>query len=374
MDLSTEFPVTEKMIHLNHAAVGPWPRATAEAVKAFADENLQQASLDYPQWLKREERLRGRIRQLVHARSVSEIALVKNTSEGLSFVAAGLDWQRGDNIVGIRQEFPSNRFPWLALKTRGVDFRQLDFDTCESSPEEALQALCDDRTRLLSVSAVQYSNGFRLDLERLGEFCRLNDILFCVDAIQQVGAMPFDVQHIRADFAVADGHKWMLAPEGLGFFYVREEIMERLSPSQFGWHMAEAMSDYGAAGFTPAESARRFECGSPNMLGIHALDASLGLLLDIGIDKVWNDISRKVKTLRTGLEAMPGIEILSDTSEERASGILTFRSNDVDTAELFNRLQEGGVFCAQRGGGIRLSPHFYTPDSHLEMVFLLVEE
>ncbi|MEJ2308725.1 MAG: aminotransferase class V-fold PLP-dependent enzyme [Gammaproteobacteria bacterium] len=371
MDLASQFPLTGTLIHLNHAAVAPWPRVTAEAVKAFADENMKQASLDYPRWIRTEERLRERIRQLVNARSASEIALVKNTSEGLSFVASGIDWHRGDNVVGIRQEFPSNRFPWLALESRGVAFRQLDLDSCGGDPEAALIALCNERTRLLSVSAVQYANGFRMDLVRLGEFCRRNGILFCVDAIQQAGAIPFDVRRICADFAVADGHKWMLAPEGLGFFYVREEVRDNLALTQYGWHMAQELSDYAAEAFRPAESGRRFECGSPNMLAIHALDASLGLLLETGIDEVWRCLSERMTVLRSGLGAIPGIDILSDCSETRLSGILTFRSADDDA--LFSRLQEGGVFCARRGGGIRLSPHCYTPLPLLETALGLIE-
>jgi cysteine desulfurase/selenocysteine lyase len=373
IDPASAFPVSENLIHLNHAAVGPWPRVTADAIKAFAEENALRGSLDYTKWIETEQRLREQLAALLNAASASEIAFVNNTSEGLSIVASGIDWREGDHVVGIRQEFPSNRFPWLALRQKGVEFSQLDLACCEADPETALMAMCNEKTRLVTVSAVQYATGFRMDLERLGQFCRSRGILFSVDAIQQAGAIPLDLQQIKADFATADGHKWLLAPEGLGFFYIREELLDKLLLTRFGWHMAEEMSDYDAVDFLPARSARRFECGSPNMLGIQALSASVGLLLDIGLENVWESISRRMALLRSGLESMRGIEILSDGSPGRRSGILTFRLSQRDPAELFSCLQEADVFCALRGGGIRLSPHFYTPLGQIERTLSLIE-
>ena len=361
------FPTLD-CIHLNHAAVAPWPQVTVDAVHAFASENARQGSLAYPQWLAVEQSLREKARQLVNAPAAGDIALVKNTSEGLSFVAYGLDWQDGDNVVGIRQEFPSNRFVWQSLATQGVAFRQLDLQRHPDAPEDALLALCDEHTRLISISAVQYTNGLRMDLAKVGEFCRAHNILFCVDAIQQLGAIPFDVQQVQADFVVADGHKWMLGSEGLGLFYVRREIQDQLRLTQYGWHMAQGLTDYTMEQCPPAADARRFECGSPNMLGIHALNASLGLLLETGMDTVWVQLAARVQYLLDGLQVLPGIEILSDTRVERRSGILTFRSTSTDNNALFQRLTERGVFCALRGGGIRLSPHFYTPLEQLEQV------
>jgi len=172
---------------------------TADAVQAFAAENARQGTLNYPHWLTVEQALREQARELLNAPAAGDIALVKNTSEGLSFVAYGLDWRAGDNVVGIRQEFPSNRYVWQSLANQGVEFRQLDLNDHPADPETALLALCDARTRLISISAVQYTNGLRMDLAKVGEFCRTKGILFCVDAIQQLGAIPFDVQQVQAD-------------------------------------------------------------------------------------------------------------------------------------------------------------------------------
>ncbi len=374
IDLLHQFPVHANLIHLNHAAVAPWPQVTVDAVTAFATENARQGSLHYPQWLDVEQALREKAQCLFNAPSSDDIALVKNTSEGLSFVAYGLDWQAGDNVVGIRQEFPSNRFVWSSLADQGVEFRQLDLTTCASESEDALLALCDERTRLLSISAVQYADGLRMDLAKVGSFCRQHGILFCVDAIQQLGVIPVDVQAINADFAAADGHKWMLAPEGLGLLYVRREIVEQLGLTQYGWHMAAGMSDYSVESCVPHPHARRFECGSPNMLGIHALNASLGLLLEVGLEEVWQQVSAKIDYLAAGLQAIPNIEILSDLRLQRRSGILTFRLRGEEAGALFQHLQSNRVFCAPRGGGIRLSPHFHTPQSQLETVLQLIRQ
>lgn len=371
---SDEFPVVEHIIHLNHAAVAPWPKVTADIVAAFAEENSRQGSLNYPHWLIVEAELRQRAARLINAPDPLDIALVKNTSEGLSFVGYGLDWKAGDNVVGIRQEFPSNRFVWASLKDRGVEFRQLDLTQCGPDPETELMALCDKQTRLLAVSAVQYANGLRMDLPTLGKFCRERSILFCVDAIQQLGAISFDVKKIGADFVIADGHKWMLGPEGLGLFYVRREVLDQLRLHQFGWHMAENAGDFDREDFTPAPDARRFECGSPNMLGIHALNASLGLLLETGMDEIWRQIDARIDFLIQALNKNPDVEILSDTRPQRRSGILTFRVNGLDNELLFNHLKNNNVFCALRGGGIRLSPHFYTPFEQLQRTLELIRE
>ncbi len=371
--MNRQFPVIDNLIHLNHAAVGPWPQQTANVLKQFAEENARQGSLDYLKWLEVETQLRENIKTLINASSVDEIALVKNTSEGLSLVAYGLDWEEGDNVVGIQQEFPSNRFVWDSLAPRGVEFRKLDMQG-QDDPEQALFDLCDVRTRLISISAVQYYNGFRMDLEKVGSFCRDHNILFCVDAIQQIGALPFDVQATGADFAIADGHKWMLAPEGLGLFYVRNDVLERLSLCQYGWHMTEKLSDYSQQDFAIEKTARRFECGSPNMLGIHALNASLQLLLDSGMQEIGDRVLDRTRYLIDGLKAIDDIDLFTDTTEQRLSGIVTFGHRYSQDTELYKMLTYHSVLCAPRGGGIRLSPHFYTPFDQLDKVLDLIRD
>jgi cysteine desulfurase/selenocysteine lyase len=362
-----ELQLDPHLVYLNHAAVSPWPRRSAAAVQRFAEENATSGSRHYPAWLQVEQRLRERMARLIKAPGAEHIALTKNTSEALSFVAQGLPWQAGDNIVSIAQEFPSNRIPWEALAARGVELRLLDLYR-SADPEADLLALCDRATRLLSVSAVQYARGLRMDLGRIGSGCHRRGILFCVDAIQHIGALPFDVQAIQADFVAADGHKWMLGPEGLALFYVRPDVRERLSLTQFGWHMVEQMGDYDRVDWEPAHTARRFECGSPNLLGIHALEASLSLIEETGMVTIAEAIDRNVAYIAESVHRR-GYELLSDPAPARRSGILTFRVPDTDTTRLQRRLAELGLVCAARGGGIRFSPHFYNGPAEIDRAF-----
>ncbi|NWF36999.1 aminotransferase class V-fold PLP-dependent enzyme [Mariprofundus sp. KV] len=368
MNLGAEFPLDKDLLYLNHAAVGVWPKRTAEAVKAFADENMHRGAAGYLEWLKVERELRGRLKRLINADSVDDIALSKNTSEALSLIAYGLDWQAGDNIVTSNQEFPSNRIVWESLKERGVELRLADISV--DDPEAAMLALCDEKTRLLSVSSVQYGTGLRMDLNRLGQFCHDQNVLFCVDAIQSLGAIEFDAQACHADFVVADGHKWMLGPEGLAVFYSRPEAREKLKLSQFGWHMVERAGEFDAEDWTPAKSARRFEPGSPNMLGIYALNASLSLFEEIGMDVVEKAILDNAQQLIDWVDSKVELELISPSEKGRFAGIVTFRKHGLNRdghAELYRNLMAEGVICANRSGGIRFSPHFYSDMSGFEV-------
>jgi len=374
LPMHDEFPQREGLIYLNHAAVGVWPRRTAEAVKGFAEENMRQGAASYPQWMRIEQSLRRRFARLIGAPSFNDIALVKNTSEGLSFIASGLAWRAGDNIVSLRQEFPSNRMVWQALAEQGVELRLIDLQS-SPDPEAAIMQGCDARTRLISVSSVQYASGLRMDINRLGSFCRSEGVLFCVDAIQSLGALEFDASACAADFVVADGHKWMFGPEGVAVFYSRPEARKQLALHQFGWHMAERVGDFDAEDWSPAASARRFEPGSPNMLGIHALNASLSLLEETGMDVIEAAVLKRTQHLIELVDDAPSLELLSSRNTERLSGIVSFRRTDLDAdghAALYRHLMGRDVICALRGGGIRFSPHFYTPIAQFEQALGMV--
>jgi len=362
-----EFPLNDGLIYLNHAAVGVWPRRTAGAVQAFAEENMRQGAQDYPRWMQVEQSLRRHLAGFVGATAASEIALLKNTSEGLSLIASGLDWQAGDNIVISDREFPSNRIVWESLAGQGVALKQAALSG--DDPEAALIACMDERTRLLSVSSVMFADGFKLDLNRLGAACRERGVLFCVDAIQSLGALRFDAVSCKADFVVADGHKWMLGPEGVAVFYSHPEARDRLKLSQFGWHMVEHAGDFDRPTWQAAKSARRFEPGSPNMLGIFALDASLRLFYEIGMERVEAAILKRSAWLINAVQNDDRLELLSSAKPERMSGIVTFRRKDLDAeghAALYRHLMQAGVICALRGGGIRFAPHCYTQMQHLQ--------
>jgi cysteine desulfurase/selenocysteine lyase len=373
MDIRREFPLRPGLIYLNHAAVAPWPTRTAEAIDRFARESVKQGAVGYPAWVKVETELRERLRTLINAPSTDDIALLKNTSEALSTVAYGLAWRPGDNVVTTNQEFPSNRIPWQSLARFGVEVRQAAIDR-EASPEDGLMAATDRRTRLLTVSSVQYGSGLRLDLSRLGAFCRERGILFCVDAIQSLGALAFDAQAVAADFVAADGHKWMLGPEGLAVFYSRPEARDRLQLTQFGWHMVAEPGDYERQDWREAPNARRFECGSPNMLGIHGLNASLSLLLEVGMAEVERAVLANARYLMAAIAGHSGLELVTPSSPGHYGGIVSFRPRSRDAAALHRHLTMAGVVCALRSGSVRFSPHFYTPQQHLHQALIEVKE
>lgn len=367
-----EFEQASGLRYLNHAAVAPWPKRSSDAVRRFAEENVLLGARDYPDWMAMEQRLRERLMRLTNAPSTDDIALVKNTSEALSFVAFGLDWQAGDQVVISDEEFPSNRIVWEALGNQGVKVVQVSLKG--DDPEAALLTACGPQTRLMSISSVQYATGLRLDLPRLGQGCKERNVLFCIDAIQQLGALPFDVQLYQCDFAMADGHKWLLGPEGLGVFYCRSEVRAQLKLSEFGWHMVEHMGDYDRTEWQPARSARRFECGSPNMLGASALEASLSLFEEVGMENVAAALGERVQWLYDGLSSIPGVVIHSPLNPARRAGIVSFSIDGIDNRQVYEQLKQEQVICIPRGPGVRFSPHFYTDKRVIDETLAIVKK
>lgn len=363
--LPAEFPQEPDLCYLNHAAIGPWPRRTAQAVAGFAQHSMLRGGTDYPLWLAVERRLRDRLARLVNAPAADDIALVKNTSEGLSIVAEGIDWCDGDEVVGLAGDFCSNQMPWQALARKGVRYRAVDALTGRD-PDGELIAAISPKTRLLAISTVHFTTGYAFDMPRLAEACRAAGVLLAVDAIQSLGAAPFDLDQVPADIVTAGGHKWLLAPEGLGFLYCHADLREQLSLHQFGWAMREQPYEFEGDDWEPAHSARRFEAGTPNMTGIHALDASLSLFEEVGMAFVEERLADNIEQLETGLRALADVEILTPRDPRRRAGILTFRCAGIAGPELHRALMERRVICSARAGGIRLAPHFYTPQSVLE--------
>lgn len=367
--IDAQFPQAEGLCYLNHAAVSPWPLCTQQAVVEFAQQNVQLGATHYPQWMKVEQHLRQQLATLINAKGSHEIALAKSTSEALSIIAYGLEWQAGDEIIISNQEFPSNRIVWQSLAEQGVIVIEAPLDTLD--PVAAIAQHISPATRLISISSVQYATGLRLNLRALGELCRQRQVLLCIDAIQSLGTQVFDQQEIQADFIVADGHKWMMAAEGLALLYVKEAHIKDLRLHQYGWHMVADKGNYDSPDWRPADDATRFECGSPNMLGIHALNASLKLLLSLGIDHIQSALQSRIDYLLQGLNTLPGIEILSPTSPDLRAGIVTFRpalpAKLTHLRDLHAALMKEQVICAYRGGGIRFSPAFYTSDHTLDL-------
>jgi len=369
-DLTSEFPLDPDLIYLNHAAVGPWPRRTVEAIEAFARENLHRSIRNYRIWTDLEDRVRERLARLLGGGSGTQVALLKNTSEAISTVAFGFDWQAGDNVVLPDCEFPANRAPWRRLVERGVEVREVEVGL-DPQPDQRLLAACDQRTRLVATSWVHYTSGIRTDLERLAGACRERGIAVLVDAIQGLGALPFEADRWGVDFVAGGAHKWLLSPEGVGYLWCRPEWLPRIRPLSWGWRMAEKPFQFEAEqGLSP--SARRFECGTLNTLGLVGLDATLGLLEDLGIGPVADAVLNRSGHLIEGLRKIPGVEIATPAAPTGRAGIVAFRT--ADTRERYRALRHAGVLPALRDGWLRLAPHFHTPMDQLDRVLGLLAE
>ena len=348
-----EFPVASRLVYLNHAAVSPLCRRAAEAMKSLADEVLQYGSLHYDRWLETYEGVRTAAARLIGA-SPREVALVKNTSEGISTVASGIRWRAGDRIVCFTEEFPANLLPWKRLCPKGVIVECLpEPDSLERIEEVAKGA------RLLAISFVQYLSGFRADLKAIGEICRRTGCFFFVDAIQGLGAFPVDVEDCHIDALAADGHKWLLGPEGCGVLYVRSNRLDEIEPVEFGWTNVAGFNDYSNADeLRLRPDAGRYECGTLNTIGCYGLRASLEFLLEIGIDRIAAQVQRLGDTLAEGARGQ-GYEVLGSRTAGHGAGIVSIRKPGLDSRMIVRKLKDENILAAPRVGWVRISPHFY---------------
>jgi cysteine desulfurase/selenocysteine lyase len=354
-----EFPVADKLIYVNHAAVAPLGRRAAEAMKRLADDASRHGSLNYPEWLEAYEGLRNAAARLVGGER-EEIAIVKNTSEGLATVALGLAWRPGDRMVGFREEFPANFFPWKRLERQGVQVEWLSVN----DPLERIDEACQG-ARLLAISFVQYLSGYRADLEAIGEICSRRGCLFVVDAIQGLGAFPLDVRRARIDALAADGHKWMLGPEGCGILFVRREVQDRIEPVEFGWTNVARPADYGSRDMTLRGDAARYECGTLNTIGCFGLRAAIEFLLEVGVEAIAADVQALGDRIAAGAAAC-GYEVLGRRTRATGAGIVSFRRADVDSRIVVSRLKDAGIIAAPRQGWVRTSPHFYISPADVD--------
>jgi cysteine desulfurase/selenocysteine lyase len=348
------FPVRERLIYLNHAAVAPLSKPAADAMKRLADDCTQFGSLHYKDWLEAYEGLRVAAARLVGA-DRSEIALVKNTSEGIATIALGLDWKPGDRMVGFREEFPANYYPWKRLQEQGVTVDWLSVtDPLEKIAHAARGA------KLLAISFVQFLSGYRAPIQAIGEICDANKCIFLVDAIQGLGAFPLDVKVCRIDALAADGHKWLLGPEGCGILYIKQALQDRVAPVEFGWTNVAGYNDYASRDMTLRGDAGRYECGTLNTIGCFGLRASIEVLLEIGLGKIAPLVQNLGDRIAEGVVSR-GYELLGTRTPETGAGIVSFRKSGVEAAEIVRRLSAAGISVAARAGWVRTSPHFYIP-------------
>ena len=356
---STGYPSSD--IYLNHASISPLPRRTAQAMRTLTEDVERSGLKNYGRWMETAAGLRSAAAWLMGCGS-DEIAITKNTSEGLSFVANGLNWRPGDVVVGIRDEFPANYFPWLRLEKRGVRLRWLDLH--EGRIElDVIDKACEG-ARLLAVSCVQYLSGFRLDLDALGEICRRRDVLLVVDGVQGLGPFPVDVKRSGIHVLSASGHKWLLGPEGCAVLFVDRDLMPLVEPVEFGWTNVEGSDEYSHDP-TLLGDARRYECGTLNTVGIHGLRASLELFREVGVERMASHIHELArKTLDGG--AAKGYVPMTRRDDASGSGIVSIRKDGVNSATVVRRLNEEGISTAHRLGWVRVAPHFYNTERDID--------
>lgn len=361
-----EFPVVAKGPFLAHAGVCPLPRRVAEAmVRHTLASQASEQEVAGCGALIADTRLR--IARLIGAQP-EEVALVGPTSLALSFVAAGLPWRRGDNVLVYYDDYPSNVYPWMALADRGVEVRFMNIRQLGRIRAVDVQGQVDEQTRLVTVPSAHYLTGWRVPVETIGSFLRSRKILFCVDGIQTVGAFPVSVEHI--DFLAADSHKWMLGPCAAGFLYVRRDLQARLQPIVHGWHNVESPDFLTQEEMRFKPDARRYEAGTHNLVGLEGMRAAVALLEEVGLANIGSELIRKRLWVTRELQARGCQVFHADAAPENLAGGLTFQHEAVAAPELFRRLQAAGVTASLRtlpGGQpvIRFAPHFYNTDEEL---------
>jgi selenocysteine lyase/cysteine desulfurase len=360
----SEFPVTKNLIYLNHAAVAPLSLRAAAAMHGLAQDALDFGSLHYADWMAAYEGVRSATARLINA-DPREIAIVKNTSEGIATVAMGIRWKAGDVVVAFEEEFPSNFYPWKRLEAVGVEVRWLSVFDDLGRIEQAAEG-----AKLLAISFVQYLSGYRVSLEDIGEICGRNGCIFLVDAIQGLGAFPIDVRAAKIDALAADGHKWLLGPEGCGVLYVRRELQEQIEPVEFGWTNVARYADYASRDMTLRPDAGRYECGTLNTIGCYGLRASIELLLEVGVENVATAVQTLGDRIAEGAREL-GFELLGRRSVASGAGIVSIRKQRLDAQLIVKRLKDKGIIAAPRQGWVRLSPHFYISPEEIDM---LIEE
>ena len=364
------FPILRHWDHFNHAGIGPFCRPVREAIEHVTDV-MQTNSGGIIDLFRQGLALRADAATLLNA-DADEVAFVKNTAEGLSIPAFGRDWAEGDVIVTAGVEYPANVYPWMELEARhGVRRVEVAEETTEDGrravPEsKILEAAADPKCRMVALSHVQWASGQRMDLAKIGQFCRDRGILFCVDAIQSLGVVPVDVKAMNIDYLASGSHKWLMGGPGMGFFYCRRELLPETRPVLIGAGNVVNPMDWGDINYTLQETAAKFECGTPNLAGLHALRASVKLLLSAGLGAIHAQVSRLHERLIEGA-AEKGYPCVTP---EMRGGAVCFTTGGVKPEAVLEMLREHKIEVAAREGRLRVSPHFYNT---LEQMDRLIE-
>ena len=353
-------------IYLNHASVSPLPLATYQAMEKYLRERTFGEVENFDEWLQTIEETRKNISALIYAQRADQITLMGNTSDGLSAVAEGFPWQKGDEIILNTMEFPANIQPFRALENRGVVLIYLEPVDGKITPEMIEKAITRN-TKMVSVSAVQYLNGFKADLENIGNVCRSHNIFFIVDGIQALGAVPVSVGSCKIDALASGGHKWLMSPAGTGFLYLSDRLSERLRPYKTGWLSVEEpweLSNF-EQDWKPVSS--HLETGMLNTVGFLGMNESIKMFLDIGVHHIRKTILDTSRHAIDLIQKQRNVTIISSVEDNSRSGIVTFRLEDnSDPEKLVESLKKNNISISAREGLCRISAHFYNSSEEIE--------
>jgi cysteine desulfurase/selenocysteine lyase len=371
--LRTLFPVTERAVYLNHAAVSPPPIPTINAVQSQLADVSENGSVNFRNWLAVKENTRRLVAGMLGA-SPEQVAFMRNTSDGLSTVANGLDWRRGDNLVTFRGEFPSNIYPWLRVRDAfGVELRMCEERDGRIDLEELIR-LIDGKTRIVAISQIQFASGFNADLERIGRAARAHDALLVVDVIQALGVVPIDVQSELIDVAAAACHKWLLTPEGVGLLYLSSRARERIQPTLVGWTSVPNPEDYGNFEQGWNKGTLAWETGTGPAALIHGLEASLKLLQEVGIHSIQAHLEILTDHLCSRLENTQYKVVSSRRSWEKSQIVCIRHLAGLSSMDLYTRLKKRNIITAPRGDRLRISPHVYNTLEEIDELITALTE
>lgn len=365
------FPHLETgQIYFNHAAVGPWCNLALERINEYSAQMSGQKIENFPHFLKWSAGAKEKLAQLLNADS-KRIAWIDNVSNGLNILAQGIDWKQGDRIILNDLEFPSNVYPFLNLKQYGVE---IDFVKSQDGIiyQDEIEKLITPKTKLISISLVQFLSGYRFNPEPLGELCRQKGIIFCVDAIQGAGVVQIDVNNSKIDFLVGGTQKWLMSSQGLSYLHITEELQNRINQKSVGWTSVEDAWNLLDYNLKLKSTAERFQNGTLNALGIAIFDAVLDLFINFGMDNVEAKILGNTEYFINSLSEIGTDPILKSIENKNRAGIVSFRHEN--SKQIFDELEKKKIYCAIREGMIRLSPHFYNDKEEIDSVVESIKE
>ncbi|MCF8261974.1 MAG: aminotransferase class V-fold PLP-dependent enzyme [Melioribacteraceae bacterium] len=359
------FPHIRKgKIYFNHAAIGPLSKLVVNDLEKYLSERSFGTIKNYDHYLKIASELKSRLAHVFNT-DPKRFALVENVAFGMNTLANGLNWNVGDHIILNDLEFPSNVYPFLNLKNQGVNI-ELVKSTDGKVSVQSIEEKITDRTKLISISAVQFLTGYRADLQKIGEVCKRNNIVFAVDSIQAAGAVNIDIPKCNIDFLTGGSQKWLMGLQGASFFYISEELQSKMEQKFVGWNSYKSAWELINYDEVLKPDAERFQNGTLNVIGFTAFNSSLSMFLEFGLDNIekiiLNNTDYFIKTFN-GIGISP---LLNGVDQKNLSGIISVRINNAD--QIKSALEKQNIFVEVREGLLRISPHFYNTRDEIDRV------